>query len=81
MAERPLWKAWLNRLEETLAVRVLRLTRSDGSRHFYFRTRAEWCALLGRLGLVVETIPLDHHYYHPHVLFIARKECHAQVDR
>jgi 2-polyprenyl-3-methyl-5-hydroxy-6-metoxy-1,4-benzoquinol methylase len=81
MAERPRWKAWLNGLEETLAVRVLRLTWSDGSRRFYFRTRAEWCALRGRLGLAVETIPLDHHYYHPHVLFIARKTRHAQVDR
>jgi O-methyltransferase involved in polyketide biosynthesis len=69
-AEVPRWKAWLNRVEETLAVRVLRLT--VGGR-FYFRTRADWHALFERLGFAVETIPLDRGYYHPHVLFVARK--------
>jgi SAM-dependent methyltransferase len=69
-AEVPRWKAWLNRLEETLAVRALRIT--VGSR-FYFRTRADWQALFLRLGFTVETIPLDRGYYHPHVLLVARK--------
>jgi len=69
-AEVPRWKAWLNRLEETLAVRVLRIT--VGGR-FYFRTRADWQALFERLGFAVETVPLDRGYYHPHVLFVARK--------
>ncbi len=73
MAERPRWKVWLNWLEETLAVRVLRITASDGSGRFYFRTRAEWRALFERLGFAVETVPLDRGYYHPHVIFIARR--------
>jgi SAM-dependent methyltransferase len=68
-AEVPRWKAWLNRLEETLAVRALRITVGGT---FYFRTRADWQALLERLGFAVETIPLDRGYYHPHVLFVAR---------
>ncbi len=74
MSERPRWKVWLNWLEETLAVRVLRITESDGSGRFYFRTRAEWQALFDRLGFAVETVPLDRGYYHPHVVFIARKK-------
>ena len=73
MAERPRWKAWLNWLEETLAVRVLRITASDESGRFYFRPRAEWQAVLARLGFAVETIPMDRGYYHPHVVFVARK--------
>jgi 2-polyprenyl-3-methyl-5-hydroxy-6-metoxy-1,4-benzoquinol methylase len=70
MAERPRWKAWLNWLEEVLAVRVLKITLGS---QFYFRPRAEWEALLTSLGLRVETISLDRGYYHPHVLFIGRK--------
>jgi SAM-dependent methyltransferase len=73
MAERPPWKVSLNWLEETLAVHVLGITESDGSRRFYFRPRAEWQALFARLGFTVETLPLDHGYYHPHVVFVARK--------
>jgi 2-polyprenyl-3-methyl-5-hydroxy-6-metoxy-1,4-benzoquinol methylase len=73
MAERPRWKVCLNWLEETLAVHVLGITESDGSKRFYFRSRAGWQALLSRLGFSVETIPLDRGYYHPHVVFVARK--------
>lgn len=71
MAEKPRWKVILNWLEETLAVRVLRITLGD---KFYFRPRSDWQALLQRLSFTVETIPLDRGYYHPHVLFIARKQ-------
>ncbi len=73
MAERPRWKVWLNWLEETLAVRVLRITESDSGGRFYFRSCAEWQALFDRLGFGVETIALDRGYYHPHVVFVARK--------
>ncbi len=73
MAEAPRWKVALNWLEETLAVRLLRITDQAGGGQFSFRTRAGWQSLLGRLGFAVETIPLDRGYYHPHVLFVARK--------
>jgi trans-aconitate methyltransferase len=72
MAEKPRWKVWLNQLEETLAVRVLKITESLDGR-FYFRTRAEWEALFGRLGLTVQAIPVDRGYYHPHIVYVARK--------
>ncbi len=81
MAERPRWKFGLNWLEEVLAVRVLRLTRSADSRRFYFRTRAGWQAVFDRLGFAVDTIPLDQGYYHPHVVFVARRRPHAAPDR
>jgi len=71
MAERPHWKVWLNWLEETLVVRVFRLTLGD---KFYFRSRADWQALFHKLGFTVETVRLDRGYYHPHVLFIATKQ-------
>jgi 2-polyprenyl-3-methyl-5-hydroxy-6-metoxy-1,4-benzoquinol methylase len=74
MAEGPRWKAALNWLEETLAVRVLKITEtSDPSARFYFRPRAEWIALLEGLGLRVTVQPLDRGYYHPHIAFIATK--------
>ncbi len=71
IAERPRWKYWANWLEESLMVRVLKLTAGAGQ--FYFRPRAQWQALLQRLGLQVETIELDRGYYHAHILFVARK--------
>lgn len=71
MAEKPRWKVWLNWLEETLAVRVLKITVGG---KFYFRPRAEWQAIFKRLGFTVQTIPLDRGYYHPHVVFVARKD-------
>jgi hypothetical protein len=70
MSERPRWKVALNWLEETLAVRVLKITIGGD---FYFRPRADWQKLFRELGCTVETIPLDRGYYHPHVVFIAKK--------
>jgi hypothetical protein len=66
-------KVWLNWLEETIAVRVLKITETTEGGKFYFRTRAEWQKLFASLGFSVETVSLDHGYYHPHVAFIARK--------
>ncbi len=79
VAERPRWKFWLTWLEEILAVYVLKITM--GTDRLYFRPRADWEALFRKLGFVVETIPLDRGYYHPHVVFVARKTSHATTDR
>lgn len=73
-AESPRWKAALNTLEETVVVRALGITATgDGDARFYFRTRAEWQGLFERLGFSVATRMLDRGYYHPHVVFHARK--------
>lgn len=77
MAEHLRWKVWLNWLEETLAVRVLGITEAsetaNGAPRFYFRTRAEWLKTLTGLGFAVEAIPMDRGYYHPHIVYVARK--------
>lgn len=74
MAETPRWKASLNWLEETLAVRVLKITAaSEDNTNFYFRPRHDWQRLLEQRGLRVETVPLDAGYYHPHIAFIGHK--------
>jgi 2-polyprenyl-3-methyl-5-hydroxy-6-metoxy-1,4-benzoquinol methylase len=70
MRERPRWKAGWNRAQELIAVRLLHLSHG---RRFYFRPQAEWQALLGGLGLAVQTSPLDEGYLHPHVLFVAAR--------
>jgi SAM-dependent methyltransferase len=64
MDERPRWKAALNRLEEWLAVRVLRITLGGGA--FTFRSLAEWAALCQGLGFETHVMRLDQGYYHPH---------------
>lgn len=68
--ERPAWKAAWTRAQELLAVRVLHLSQGHT---FYFRTEAQWLALLSSLGLRAHAVPLDAGYLHPHVLFIGEK--------
>jgi 2-polyprenyl-3-methyl-5-hydroxy-6-metoxy-1,4-benzoquinol methylase len=70
-AEKPAWKLWLTQIEESLAVHTFNITL--GSERFYFRPRSEWQAIFQKLGFSVETISLDRGYYHPHVVFVARK--------
>jgi ubiquinone/menaquinone biosynthesis C-methylase UbiE len=67
MGSRPRWKHTWNRLQETLAVRVLRLTASE-RRRFHFRDEQEWAALMQTAGLRVDIERLDAGYLHPHVL-------------
>jgi 2-polyprenyl-6-hydroxyphenyl methylase/3-demethylubiquinone-9 3-methyltransferase len=65
MDARPRWKAALNRIEEWLAVRVLRITLSSGEA-LAFRSLSEWAALCARTGFETLTVRLDGGYYHPH---------------
>ena len=65
MDDRPAWKAGLSRLEEWLAVHVLRITLCQGSA-FAFRSLSEWAALCERIGFETLVVRLDRGYYHPH---------------
>ncbi len=67
MSPRPRWKHTWNLVQETLAVRVLKLTES-ARRRFHFRGEDEWAGLLERAGLAVAIERLDAGYLHPHVL-------------
>jgi 2-polyprenyl-3-methyl-5-hydroxy-6-metoxy-1,4-benzoquinol methylase len=62
---RPAWKAMLNRIEEWLAVRVLRITHCEAGT-FAFRPLSEWAALCARIGFETLIVRLDQGYPHPH---------------
>jgi 2-polyprenyl-3-methyl-5-hydroxy-6-metoxy-1,4-benzoquinol methylase len=70
MSHRPAWKYLFNLTEETLAVRLFRITKG---RRFYFRTEDKWTALLDSVGFRTEIRRLDRGYLHPQLLLIARK--------
>jgi 2-polyprenyl-3-methyl-5-hydroxy-6-metoxy-1,4-benzoquinol methylase len=63
-------KALWNRLQETLAVRVLRITKGRAIHFLAPEVQAAW---LASEGLAVETEPLDRGYPHPHYLITARR--------
>jgi 2-polyprenyl-3-methyl-5-hydroxy-6-metoxy-1,4-benzoquinol methylase len=70
MDKKPRWKYAWNMIQETLAVKIIGFTL--GSR-FFFRSRADYTALLEKLGFAVDTVPLHKGYGYPHILFIAKK--------
>ena len=72
MGVRPRWKAALNRLEEYLAVHVLRITLGkEGA--FAFRPLAEWATLCRAIGFETRVMRLDRGYYHPHGVVVGVK--------
>jgi 2-polyprenyl-3-methyl-5-hydroxy-6-metoxy-1,4-benzoquinol methylase len=71
MAETPRWKARWNRAQETLAVRVLRITAGHD---LHFVPTSQVCSWLTQAGLTPEVVPLDRGYPHPHQLVIARRD-------
>jgi len=72
MDDRPRWKAALNRLEEWLAVHVLRVTMSKGGA-FTFRSLSEWDALCKTIGFETQVMRLDRGYYHPHGVVVGTR--------
>jgi 2-polyprenyl-3-methyl-5-hydroxy-6-metoxy-1,4-benzoquinol methylase len=71
MATRPRWKARLNELQETVSVRVLRITA--GSARFAFVEPDERASWLQAAGLVdVRARRLDRGRAHPHHLLVGR---------
>ena len=71
MGTRPRWKAWLNRAQETLSVRVLRITA--GSSDFAFVDPDERARWLHAAGLrEVRARRLDRGRAHPHHLLVGR---------
>jgi 2-polyprenyl-3-methyl-5-hydroxy-6-metoxy-1,4-benzoquinol methylase len=70
MDTRPRWKMAFNKLEETLAVKIIGFTL--GSR-FHFQSREVFAALLEKTGFDVEVVPLHKGYWYPHILYLAKK--------
>lgn len=70
MDKRPRIKYFWNVFQETLAVKLLKITKG---KEFYFRGREEFEALFKGLGLKVEAHDLSKGYFHPHILFVCTK--------
>ncbi len=71
MDTRPRWKYFWNLFQETIAVKIVGFTLGG---RFYFRPRADYLALLEKVGFKVEAVPLDKGYWYPHILYICTKE-------
>jgi 2-polyprenyl-3-methyl-5-hydroxy-6-metoxy-1,4-benzoquinol methylase len=70
MGAEPVWKARWNRFQETLAVRVLRITEGDSMSFLPGGQLAQW---LREEGLDVREYPLDQGRLHPHHLVVGRQ--------
>ena len=70
MALVPRWKAAWNRLQETLAVKVVKITAGE---KLTLLDPARLGAWMEEDGLVVQHHPLDRRYPHPHHLIVGTK--------
>jgi SAM-dependent methyltransferase len=68
---KPSWKFTLNRLQETLSVKIFKITLGE---NFYFRSEEEYRNLLEDIGFVVKVNKIDKGYLHPHILYICKKQ-------
>jgi len=71
MGTSPRWKARWNRAQETLAVRVLRITAGEGE--LCFLSPEGLAEEMRSSGLVVRHRPLHRGYPHPHHLLVASR--------
>ncbi len=75
---RPRWKFRLTVLEETVAVRIVNLTRGD---RLHFWPASGYAELLRSEGLVdVAVRPMHKGYPHPHVLISGRRSMSGAAD-
>lgn len=70
MGTRPRWKVRWNTLQETLSVKILRITEGSAFDFVDPRTMGAW---LTELGLEVDLERLDARRVHPHHLLVARR--------
>jgi 2-polyprenyl-3-methyl-5-hydroxy-6-metoxy-1,4-benzoquinol methylase len=70
VADSPRWKALWNRMQETLSIRILRITRGT---KLFFLPPARHVAWLTAAGLEAAEHPLHEGFLHPHHLIVARR--------
>jgi glycosyltransferase involved in cell wall biosynthesis len=70
MSKRPRIKYLWNVFQETLAVKLFKITEGKG---FYFRAKEDFESLFKDFGLKVEAHDLSEGYFHPHILFVCTK--------
>jgi 2-polyprenyl-3-methyl-5-hydroxy-6-metoxy-1,4-benzoquinol methylase len=75
---RPAWKFAINRMQEFLATRVLRITQGAT---LDYESADDLAGTLAALGLTTHVESIDKGYPHPHVLIVAtRAESVAELD-
>jgi len=70
-------RQFFNRFQETLAVRIFRLTLG---KDFFFRQTSQWVDLCEKRGFKAEVIPLWNGYLHPHVLIKATRPFSSPIQ-
>lgn len=70
MDSRPRWKYLWNYFQESVAVKIIGFTRG---KKFYFRSAAEWQAILRAFHCQTSVVPLHKGYCYPHILIIGQK--------
>lgn|SRR3990167_1327830 len=68
--KKPLWKFLFNILQESISVKLLRVTLGNG---FYFNSEAELRKILEDTGFKVVIKYLHKGYFHPHILYLCQK--------
>ena len=71
MSKEPKWKYFIDHLEETLSVRVFKITLG---RKFYHFDENEFVDELTKVGFKVSNARLDKYLPHPHIAYICKKE-------
>ena len=77
MSDRPRWKYRWNQVQETLSVRVLRITRGAS---FTFLPPARLESSMRAAGLRTASVRLDHGHLHPHHLLVGRRAAAPAVS-
>lgn len=76
MDKKPYWKFLWNIFQETLSVKLFKVTSGSNfsnNKHFYFKNRDELCEELTGIGFKVKTVCIDKGYLHPHILYVCQK--------
>jgi ubiquinone/menaquinone biosynthesis C-methylase UbiE len=71
--ERPYWKYCFDVLQETISVKLLRITEMKEYK-FYFMRQDAFMQTLSRKGFEVRPISMDAGYLYPHILYLCRKK-------
>lgn len=76
MDKKPYWKFLWNIFQETLSVKLFKVTSGSNfsnNKHFYFKNRDKLCEELTGIGFKVKTVRIDKGYLHPHILYVCQK--------
>jgi len=76
MDKKPSWKFNWNTFQETLAVKLFKITSGSSfyyRKPFYYKTSEELVEDLIKVGFKIKIVRLDKGYLHPHILYVCQK--------